>query len=57
MTMITPHTRMTFFPSPREGGEKVPSASEADEGREEAPHPPRWRSAPSPRLRGEKDKE
>jgi len=42
----------SFFPSPREGGEKVPSASEADEGLlvkqrmlsllrlREAPHPP-----------------
>jgi hypothetical protein len=43
---------MAFFPSPRDGGEKVPSVSEADEGlrgvsttttffvAREAPHPP-----------------
>ncbi|MCW5743644.1 MAG: hypothetical protein KIT67_26115 [Alphaproteobacteria bacterium] len=64
-TYPPPERTGSLFPSPREGGEKVPegrmrgfAASEQRRLaslREEAPHPPRWRSAPSPRLRGEKE--
>ncbi|MGE0423997.1 MAG: 3-oxoacyl-[acyl-carrier-protein] synthase III C-terminal domain-containing protein [Reyranellaceae bacterium] len=53
-------------PSPRAGGEKVPSASEADEGLplaattavdiETPPSPSSALRAPSPRLRGEKER-
>jgi phosphonate C-P lyase system protein PhnH len=58
-------SQMDLFPSPREGGEKVPSASEADEGLPRATtntvvaETPRSPSsalrAPYPRLRGEKE--
>jgi len=58
-------SRMNFFPSHGEGGEKVPSESEADEGLPRATtnavvvETPRSPSsalrAPSPRLRGEKE--